>query len=320
MTQAGKELTIFKSIRDNRTHRNMSFESWTKMRNVLYSLSKQPGKKPSKGEKTTSECSPLISPAIYTPDTTRANANVIAWAGWAALDVDDLKGESLETALKAFSGISCICYSSASSSIENPKLRVVVELDRYVLPTEIRHFWYALQEKFNSLGDKQCKDFSRMYYVPAKYPTSSNNFFLDLAGSAIDVDALLAEIPFTEKLEPRRFVDSFPPEIIEKLKSFNRAGMAEKNFLWTSYRDCPFVNQKLVNQYFSCSDTGWYHGLYRIMVSIAATAIRRGYAITANQIADLVRQIDLESGGWYKNRPLELEASRALEFVCASSL
>ena len=36
---------------------------------------------------------PLISPATYVPDTTRANDNVVSWGGFGILDVDDFVGE-----------------------------------------------------------------------------------------------------------------------------------------------------------------------------------------------------------------------------------
>ena len=56
------------------------------------------------------------------------------------------------------------------------------------------------------------------------------------------------------------------------------------------------------------------------MISIAGNAIRYKYPITATEIAILCRQIDQDTGGWYKNRPLEKEAQRALEFVLASDI
>ena len=85
-------MTIFKSTRwwdkenryvyDNKTHRRMDFESWDKFVNFLGKLSERKlnGKQDAE----------LITPAIFKPNSTRKNDNVIAWAGWAALDVDDI--------------------------------------------------------------------------------------------------------------------------------------------------------------------------------------------------------------------------------------
>ncbi len=81
------ELTLFKSIFDNKTDKSMSFDSFEKFEELLYDLSKQPGYKPKKGDFR--QGSPLISPASYESNTTRKNANVIQWNRWAALDVDE---------------------------------------------------------------------------------------------------------------------------------------------------------------------------------------------------------------------------------------
>jgi hypothetical protein len=83
-------LTVFKSIFDNKTDTRVDFETFEKFEKSLYYLSTLEGYKPKRGERTT-KASPLISPATYKEGTTRANANVVEWAGWAALDVDNHK-------------------------------------------------------------------------------------------------------------------------------------------------------------------------------------------------------------------------------------
>ena len=55
--------------------------------------------------------------------------------------------------------------------------------------------------------------------------------------------------------------------------------------------------------------------IYKIMVSIATNAIRDGYAITTNEIVNLIRELDMETSQRYQNRPLDVEADRALEFA-----
>ena len=54
------------------------------------------------------------------------------------------------------------------------------------------------------------------------------------------------------------------------------------------------------------------------MMSIAANAIRKKYPITPEDIESLVREIDCENGGWYKGRPVKLEAARAIDFALKS--
>jgi hypothetical protein len=92
------------------------------------------------------------------------------------------------------------------------------------------------------------------------------------------------------------------------------------DYSWSSYQDCKFVNKKLVEDYKSISETGWYHKMYQIMISIVGNAIRYKYPITSTEVSILCRQIDLETGGWYKNRPLEKEAQRAIDYVLSNEL
>ena len=51
------------------------------------------------------------------------------------------------------------------------------------------------------------------------------------------------------------------------------------------------------------------------MVAVASKALQNKYPITSKEIADLCRELDAETGNWYANRPLEIEADRALEYA-----
>ena len=51
------------------------------------------------------------------------------------------------------------------------------------------------------------------------------------------------------------------------------------------------------------------------MVAIAGNAIKNKYPISVAEISTMCRELDNETGGWYKNRPLDKEADRALEYV-----
>ena len=69
-------LTLFKSLYDNKTNKRMDFENWQQFSKLLFTLSEQSLKDKKDAQ--------LISPAVYQTGTTRANKNVLAWAGWAA--------------------------------------------------------------------------------------------------------------------------------------------------------------------------------------------------------------------------------------------
>jgi hypothetical protein len=287
----------------------MEFTSLESFEKLLYDLSKQPGYKPKKGERK--DGSPLITPSSFQQGTTRANRNVTQWNGWAALDVDDYDG-SFEETIEKFKKNYFICYSSASSTKEKPKFRVILPLTSSVPAEKIRHFWYALNHEFGSVGDAQTKDLSRMYYVPAQYPNAYNFIFTNKA-PLLDPVELMERHSFVNGFKST-FEDRMPEHIREKIAEYKKDKLTNINIHWSSYRDCPFVNKQLVSEYRTITDTGWYAKMYKIMTSIAMRALRAKYPITPDQIARLCKEIDSETGGWYKNRPMTLEAARAIDY------
>lgn len=309
-------LTIFKSLFDNKTDKRVDLKDWDAFESMLYKLSRMPGYKAKRGENKKS--SPLISPAVYHPDTTRANKNVIEWAGWAAVDVDDhdFKGDLQNELYSRFGNWHYVCYSTASSSIDKPKFRLVFPL-RFPVPADkIRHFWYALNTELDSIGDRQTKDFSRMYYVPAQYP-DAYNFIFSNPGVDIDPNFIMQKHEFAEKqITGNSFFDRLPDELQAKVIAHRRNQLVNKtNIKWNSYRDCPFVNKKLIADYMTISETGWYAKMYQFMVSVAANAIKQQYPISAIEIATLCKELDSDTGNWYQNRPLKLESERAIEYA-----
>ena len=313
-------LTVFKNIFDNKTHRRMDLESFEDLENLLYNLSALPGYKPKKGEFVKDgQASELITPAIFHPGTTRANKNVICWAGWVAIDVDDYPAGGFEDAVRSFNKHRYVCYSSASSKKEHPKFRMVLPLVQDVPASDIRHFWYALNKEFCSLADPQTKDLSRMYYVPAQYPGAYNFIFSKKDAPVLDPKALMDKHPWVGNVNGS-FTDKLPEEVQKKLEEYQKTKLTNRaKYSWTSYQDCPFLKKQLVIEYRSIAKTGWYAKMYQIMSSIACTAIRRGYPITATEIATMCRELDADTGGWYKDRPLLTEATRAISFALRSA-
>ena len=302
-------LTLFKSIFDNKTHRKMDFNYLETFEKLLYDLSKQPGYKPKKGEYK--DGSPLITPASFEKDTTRANKNVIKWNRWAALDVDEYDGTFEET-IEKFKKNYFICYSSASSTKEKPKFRVILPLTESVPADKIRHFWYALNHEFGSVGDAQTKDLSRMYYVPAQYQ-NAYNFIFTHKEELLNHTELMKKHAFVNGFK-NSFQDKMPEHIRAKIAEYKKDRLTNVSIKWDSYHDCPFVNKQLVAEYRTMSDSGWYHKMYQIMVSISTKALRAKYPISPDDVAKLCKEIDNDTGGWYKHRPLTLEASRAIDF------
>ena len=301
-------LTLFKNIFDNKTNKRIDAKDFDAFESVLYDLSE----KPFKDKKDAM----LMSPAVYTVDTTRKNDNVIEWAGWCAVDVDEYtpKGDLKDDLVKRFAAYRFVCYSTASSKSNQPKFRLVFPLTRSVAKDEIKRFWYALQTELGDLGDRQTKDLSRMYYIPGKYAGADNFIWSHRDGNSIDPAELIFKHPMPEKQSLNNFFDRLPEAIQQEIFNYRKEKL-DANFEWSSYQDCPFWPRQLAAEYQSISKTGWYAKMYAIMVATAGNAIRRKYPITASEVSILCRQFDEDTGNWYKNRPLDKEADRALEYV-----
>jgi hypothetical protein len=287
----------------------MDFDSWDRFTTFLSKLSERPldGKQDAE----------LISPAIFKPDSTRKNDNVVSWAGWAAVDVDDIEIDrnNIEHELRdRFGNWTYICYSTASSTTAVPKFRLVFQLSSEVPQDRIRHFWYALNSELDDIGDKQTKDFARMYYIPARY-ANADNFFFSNSAEPLDVDYVLARWPYDSKRDAKDFMDRLPPAWREQIVEYRKGKLDNTSYVWSGYQDCPFWPKGLAIEYMTISSTGWYRQMYRIMIAVAGKSVEKGYPITATQIVELCRQFDSETGNWYENRPMEVEANNALEYA-----
>lgn len=295
----------------------MEIPTWTEFEELLYYMFDREG---SKGGRNSSV---LISPAKYYVDTTRSNRNVDLWGGWACLDVDDfvLSGSSdvspsdrlKEHLQEKYGRFHYVCYNTASSTHEQPKFRLVFPLTRQVDRKELPHFWFSMNKQFDGLGDAQTKDLSRMYYVPAQYPDAYSFIFTN-KGVHLDPDMLMNKYSFVEP-QGNTFMDRLPPELQKAVAEHRKNSLNNTDITWTSYRDCPFFPRKLEQEYRAITNTGWYHKMYQIMIAVAGNAVSKGYPISSSQISQMCSELDLETGNWYENRPLDKEADRALEYI-----
>ena len=302
-----KSLTLFKSIFDNKTHKRVDFNDDATFEKLFFDLAALPLKD--------KKSATLISPAIYEPDTTRSNASVIGWAGWCAVDVDEhvFDGDLEKELLDHYGQWNHIIYSTASSTKEHPKFRIVFPLTEDVPKDKIKHFWFELNKELGDIGDPQTKDLSRMYYVPGTYEGAYNFIYNCFSGIDMNPYDIMAKYDYVER--SGSLLDNLPPAIKTAMLAHRKNEMINTDVSWNNYKDCPFVNKKMVKEYQVITDTGWYTKMYAIMVSIAGNAIRKKYPITANEITILCKEIDYENGNWYKSRPFDKEADRAIEFV-----
>ena len=242
-------LTLFNSIFDNKTTQKLTFKDFESFEKALYGLSERRIK--SKKE------APLMSPACYKPDTTRKNDNVTMWSSWCAVDVDDFKyeGDLYGNLRTRFGNYKFVCYSTASSTQSLPKFRIVFPLTKTVPAEKIRHFWFALQTELGDLGDKQTKDLSRMYYIPAKYDNAFN-FIFSNSGNPIDPDMVMTKHPYREK-SSNSFFDRLPEDMQKEIIEHRKSKLDNSNVNWSSYKNCPFFPKQMVTEYKMISNTGW---------------------------------------------------------------
>tara|TARA_B100000131_G_scaffold322694_1_gene377620 strand:- start:4881 stop:5798 length:918 start_codon:yes stop_codon:yes gene_type:complete len=304
----GISLTIFDNVFDNTTIKRMDYDSFEHFESVLVRLSKAT-------KYSTKKEAPLISPAVYLPNTTRANDNVVSWGGFGIIDVDDFEGDIADIE-KKYEKYKYICYSTASSTKEHPKFRLVFPLTKWIDKDEIKPFWYALNKEIGDIADAQTKDLSRMYYVPSRY-RNSFNFIFSHDGDVMDPDEIMVRHKYV--LPSESFYDRLPDAIKKGLMEHRKGQLTNTDITWTGYKDCPFVNKKKVEEYKGLTE-GWYYAMYQLMVSIAGNAINKGYPITAKEIEFLIRDLDSETGNWYLKRPINKEAERAIEFVFRNNI
>ena len=312
-------MTIFATVFDNKTDTVVGFPDFEAFTKSLEYLSTQKGYKPKKGERV-KKSSPLISPALYKLNTTRANANVVEWGGFAMLDVDthDFSGDLEYDLATTYPNIHYVCYSTASSTKDHPKFRLVFPLSRRIQGSEVPHFWYALNTHFGQVGDAQTRDCSRMFYIPGQYP-GANNFFFTHTGNELDVDNLLNDYPW-EQPETKTFLDRLHPDLRAQVIAHRERKLEDgkKQVTWSSYSDCPFVSQSMVGEYKSMAHhdgTGRYQFMYKMMTSIARRAIKSGYPISEYELTELIRQLDRDTANLYAKRPLTTEARRAISWA-----
>ena len=302
--------TLFESLYNTSTVNKIDFETFQDFEQVLYKLASVPRKD--------KKSAYLMSPASYLDKTTRKNDNVTKWGGWCAVDVDDFDGDLNEFLQQKCGNYYFVCYSTASSTKESPKFRLVFPLTREVNRDEIKHFWFALNTELGEMGDIQTKDLSRMYYIQGDY-IGANNFIFTNKSEYINPDDIMDKHDYIEK-GGNTFFDKLPKSMQEALISHTKNTLTNTDVKWSSYRDCPFFPRQLEKEYRLITGSGWYYKMYQIMVALAGNAINAKYPITAKEISWMCRELDMDTGNWYDKRPLDKEAHRALDYVMKNQL
>jgi hypothetical protein len=122
----------------------------------------------------------------------RLNVNVLELTAL-VFDIDRVTDPSTVLAIVSkleASGLSLILHSSHSHTAKESCLRVVFELSRPLLPSELAPVRAVVAERFGLPWDKSTKDLVRLYYLPT-HPKGGSYIAEVQPGKALDVDACL---------------------------------------------------------------------------------------------------------------------------------
>jgi hypothetical protein len=250
---------------------------------------------------------PAICPAQYADGAKRAKANVVQ-LGWFAADCDDLRSLGLTPAgLSArLAPYNFVIHTTTKSRRADPRVRIIHEISRPILAREYPHFWFAYGQFMGAgLLDEKTKDASRLSFVPADWAGSDVEFFSNINGQPLDVDALLAAHPFTAPNLPNA---PRPLTEIMKLSRALAASAAKRRFNFDPTVLPPWVIDML--------DKHKADGrFFRALRAHAKHCLRNGYAITPDELFDAVHAY-YRTSSKAKPRPNELtEAVHALDYA-----
>ncbi len=184
MTDPVLMISLFTSETDNRP--KMEFVSWIELCRRLMAHQRRPRK----------EGGPCWSPTYYPPGAPRLKANVIQLT-CLVLEVDDGTGpEAFEPDWGEFR---YVLHSTFSHTGEKPRWRAVFPLAQSVWAEAWEEVWRRLTEALaKGRADPQCKDPSRLYFLPSCPPGDRERFARAHAGrrlSASDFPSHVSPLP-----------------------------------------------------------------------------------------------------------------------------
>jgi len=249
-------------------------------------------------ELTRKEDAHLFSPTIFGGKRCKENATKSAMI---TIDADKgLMFDDCYNSLVEF-GLEAVLYTTASNRLGD-RFRIVIPLSEQVDPETYKRVLLAICQ---GLGGPHWKpDMGKtgpynLFYLPGTY-TGADNRFEAASGVILSADDWLELSPSEdESLQPAR-----PSAKIKPIEGS-----------WSTLTECPFVRSEWIDEYRGLGPGQWYRGLYIFMVRVAMSAGAQGFALTARQLADLARELDLHDGGHYQNRDLDREAQNALAWA-----
>ena len=110
-----------------------------------------------------------------------------------SLDIDYPTEKTLESLYTWLDGKQYVIHSTHSSTKENPRYRVVVPMNRFLLADEYGALLGILHRKFDLPLDPSTLDFNRIMFLPS-IPKDAEYFYDKGDGEVMDVQTLLDEV------------------------------------------------------------------------------------------------------------------------------
>lgn len=303
------EFSYFSNFYDNKPKRSFA-NSWEDFVENMRAISDVTGYKPPAGD-FESDSSGLISPAIYATDGDgRRNENVVGW-DMVCMDIDD--GVNDLAKVKAhFSQFSYIIYSSPNCTAQKLKLRVCIPLTKRADRKVLKQIWFALNEWCGGIIDVQTKDYSRLFYVPARYTNRGaeyTHFFVTNKGISLDWEALIDKFPSPPEQDLYKIKN---PLLGLKRKIFQNAKGIPSMVITDP--NCPFVKHWMREKYALTPVGGHHRAIYIFALQCCGNAEKIEYPLSVDELVDMMRQLDDLDGQWYDDKKLMDTAKDALSF------
>ena len=239
------------------------------------------------------ECDPstkllqcCITPATYGRGETRSSARAISW-DWFAGDIDNkggtCVGASMDETITVMRGLGTpwFAYTTSSSQPDAECYRIMFPLDRAVSNAEFGDVWQAFARLLPL--DPATKDVSRIFIVPRTWAGRANRMEHDLSGSPVCVDEILRRFPAPVPISPpvlRGPAFTSPPRRTTPDDSWPSLG-------------APYVPENAIFDALLAPSGG---RMYRFLLTVAFSALRKGYDISPADLQVIGRELAAQLG------------------------
>lgn len=257
-----------------------------------------------------------ISPAIYDPGATRRDNNVLGWAAWMAIDIDNdgpttpISIGQAEEVMQVHD-LNYLIYATPKATPEKPRFRILFPISRELSVKEIKPAWAAMVDFFSMLGpDPLCKDLSRLYIGPALWKRGLsrnaeanatplyNVFEFNIDGKPLDIDAVMAAYvpPPAPEVTPKTVKPVTLLRMDVSTPAKPKVSLPRKPLpLGHHLGNSPVVHSKFIDEYTQLGKGEHHVGMFRFMVRVIGRADLRGFEITPNDLAEYCHQLDYVS-------------------------